>query len=174
MSRFHQSVKQLQEKEFKQYAEKYGTEPDDGLKSQFNKIIDSVKEKRNKDYADEIFKRYPKELVDKVFTWALRELSPLEMDKAIKFEDLCYQYLDANKDRISSQDIEMFFDAKGNPKKHIADPFDREIGELDLDPEGNVIEKHAARPVIKPQEITHEQAMKMTSEELGKILPHSD
>jgi len=109
-----------------------------------------------------------------VFAWAQRELSPLEMDGLRKFEDLCFTYLEANKDSLSAREIKVFFDAKGQPKKYVDDPFDSEIGELDLDEDGNVTESFPIPKVVKPQEITREQAMKMTSEELGKILPHSD
>ena len=174
MSKFHQSVKQLQEKEFKKYQEKYGQEPDENLSQRFNQIIDKVTEKRSKDYLDSIQRRYPKELIDKVFAWAQREMSPLEMDGLRKFEDLCFTYLEANKDSLSAREIKVFFDAKGQPKKYVDDPFDSEIGELDLDEDGNVTESFPIPKVVKPQEITREQAMKMTSEELGKILPHSD
>ena len=174
MSKFSQSVKQLQEKEFKKYQEKYGQEPDENLSQRFNQIIDKVTEKRSKDYLDSIQRRYPKELIDKVFAWAQREMSPLEMDGLRKFEDLCFTYLEANKDSLSAREIKVFFDAKGQPKKYVDDPFDSEIGELDLDEDGNVTESFPIPKVVKPQEITREQAMKMTSEELGKILPHSD
>ena len=174
MSKFSQSVKQLQEKEFKKYQEKYGQEPDENLSQRFNQIIDKVTEKRSKDYLDSIQRRYPKELIDKVFAWAQREMSPLEMDGLRKFEDLCFTYFEANQDSLSARDIKVFFDAKGKPKKYVDDPFDSEIGEVYLDEDGNVIETFLAPKVVKPQEITREQAMKMTSEELGKILPHSD
>lgn len=175
MSKYYESVKRLREREFKDYAARYGQEPDENLSRRFNQIIDKVTERRAKTYLESIQKRYPKELLEKVFAWAQRELSPLELDGFKKFEDLCFSYMEANHDSLTTKDIAMFFDPEGKPLAYVNDPFDTEIGELDLDEGGNVIETFAAPKVPnRDQGITKEQAMKMTSEELGKILPHSD
>lgn len=173
MSRYHDSVKRLKEKEFRQFTEKYGSLPDADLQAKFDGIIDKVTEKRHGTYLEEIQRRYKKEWIEKVFAYAAK-LSPLELSKLSTFEELAIEFIRKNQDSVTTEEIASFFDSKGKAKPFLPDPTDKEIGEIDLDEEGNVIERHAAPKVDKQPEITYEQAKNMTSDELAKILPHSD
>lgn len=173
MSKYIDSVKRLREKEFLQFAEKYGTLPDEKLQAKFDEIIDKVSEKRHGTYLEAIQKRYPKEWIEKVMAYG-QKLSPLELSRLNTFEELSVDYIKENKDSITTEEISSFFDSKGKGKPFIPDPTDKEIGQIDFDASGDVIERHMAPPVKKKQEISYEQAKNMTSDELAKILPHSD
>jgi hypothetical protein len=173
MSRYHDSVKRLKEKEFRQYAEKYGSLPDADLQAKFDGIIDKVTEKRHGTYLEEIQRRYKKEWIEKVMDYA-RKLSPLELSKLTTFEELAIEFIRNNQNSVTTEEISSFFDSKGKGKPFLPDPTDKEIGEVDFDENGDVIERHAAPQVKKQSEITYEQAKHMTSDELAKILPHSD
>lgn len=173
MSRYHDSVKRLKEKEFRHFTEKYGSLPDAELQAKFDDIISRVTEKRHGTYLDEIQRRYKKEWIEKVFAYAAK-LSPLELSKLSTFEELSIEFIKNNQNSVTTEEISSFFDSKGKGKPFLPDPTDKEIGEIDLI-NGDVIERHAAPQVIKKQpEITYEQAKHMTSDELAKILPHSD
>jgi len=173
MTIYHESVKRLREKEFQAYADKYGSEPDETIQAKFNDIIDRVSQKRHGTYLEDVQKRYSKPWIEKVMAYG-KKLSPLELSRLNTFEELSVEYIKANKDSVTTEEISSFFDSRGKAKAFIPDPMEKEIGELDLDETGEVIEMHQAAPIKQQQEVSYEQAKRMTSDELAKILPQSD
>lgn len=74
--------------------------------------------------------------------WGRSNLSQLEMDSFKNFEEMNAEYVMQNKDSLSADEIGKFFDKKSGKLKAIMQgPDDYELGEIEIDDDGNVSEK---------------------------------
>jgi hypothetical protein len=79
----------------------------------------------------------------------------LELGKS--FEALTERFIDENPDLVASEEIAMFFDQKsGKQKPFVHDPDEDEIGELEADGEGGLIERLRVKTKAPQKEITFE------------------
>jgi hypothetical protein len=145
------------------------------MQGQFDDAIKGLKGKRDQAYADAIMKKYPKDFVAKVFEWARVELSPLELEKTKTFEDLSSAFIESNPDSVSAEELGLFIDRKTGRPQQIPDAEDQPLGELEVDQYGNLLEKPPAPKMkVSPRVPEISEARRMTSDELGAILPKGD
>lgn len=172
MGKFQESVATLKREKLREYAKTHNEWVDPDSEKEFDDVIARMKDKRDRDYLAAISKKYPAKLIEKVIEFT-RTLSPLELKSHKSFEDLCVSFIEENKDNpelVSVEDLELFLGKDGKVKKFISTPDDIPLGELEMDGEGNVVEKPSP-PKPRPSGLSDEEVRKMSSGDLEKILP---
>lgn len=123
MSRKSEEFREGTRKLKKEIAETFGLDPaDPAFGEQFDQYVKKVYEDRISGYTQKLIKKYPLELLQKSFTWAKENISPLELEET-SFEEIMMRFIGENPSEVSVKDLTPFFDKSGEPRM-ISDVYD--------------------------------------------------